>query len=32
MKEAHNAICVTVSSTDLHWPAKSLDLNPIEQV
>jgi hypothetical protein len=34
MKDAHNAVCVTVtvSSANLHWPANSPDLNALEQV
>jgi hypothetical protein len=35
-KEALNAACVTVimtvSGANLHWPANSTDLNPIEQM
>jgi hypothetical protein len=33
-KEAHNAVCITVtlSGANLHWPANSPDLNPIEQM
>jgi hypothetical protein len=32
MKEALDAVCITVSSADLHWPANSPNLNPIEQM
>jgi hypothetical protein len=31
-KEALNAGSVTVSGSNLHWPANSPDINPIEQM
>jgi hypothetical protein len=31
-KEALNAVCVTVSDTQPHWPANSADCNPIQHI
>jgi transposase len=31
-KEALNAVWVTVSGANLHWPTNSPDLNPVEQI
>jgi hypothetical protein len=32
MKEALNAVCVTVSGANLHWETNILDFSPFEQM